>query len=79
MPDFNCFYRVLVLEMERQKIKTSRYEYYMDREQAEERIKFFLKKNEEIFSRLGHVPDKYITAFNQWDIVDHIPEGLKAD
>lgn len=71
----NCYFRVLVLESEKGRIKTSRYCYFTEQAAAEEKIKFFLKKNEDIFSRLGHMPDYYITADPHWDIVDHIPDG----
>lgn len=74
MPKINCFYRVLLLEMEHGRIARSIYNYFPCQADAEEKIKFFLKKNEDVFSRLGHVPDNYTTAFSKWDIVDHIPE-----
>lgn len=75
MPKINCWYRVLLLEMERGRIKSSDYAYFHCQAAAEDLIKFFLKKNEDIFSRIGHVPDYYFTAFNVWDIVDHIPDS----
>lgn len=74
MGQINCFYRVRLTAVH-QAGKTIHYHYCATQMAAEEKIKFFLKKNEDVAARLGHVPEYYIDVNPEWDIVDHIPMG----
>jgi hypothetical protein len=68
------FFRVSIREVIDGRERQS-YSSYATAAAAENLIKFLLNHNEDVFARLGHMPNNYITADPSYDIVEYSVNG----